>query len=116
MPGSARLLRRSPAGTVLSRKAASRSKIQRRRVQNENSAASGGKINRDVACAVGRVVVDDNQLPVTAKLETGSRLRNQRGQAGGERLFLVAGWNNDRELELVSVAIVFCVLGHDFVL
>ena len=53
----------------------------------------------DLGGAVGRVIVDDDQFPFTAKLEDVFRLCDQRLEALSEAGLLVAGGNDDGKLD-----------------
>jgi len=58
-----------------------------------------GKAAGDFSGLVGGLVVDDDEVPVAAKLEEMIGLRDKRLETGGEVLFLIAGGNDDGEFD-----------------
>ena len=65
---------------------------------------------------VGRVIVDDDQLPPASQLESRLRLAHQGGETGRQRKLFVSGGNNDGKLRS-GISVVFVnTFGHKFVL
>ena len=60
----------------------------------------GSGLSCDRAGVVGRVVVDDDQLPLLAEGKSRFRLAQERVETGGKRPLLVAGWDDNRNLQV----------------
>ena len=91
-PAAFRLLRRGPAGIVLPREAAT---LELRRRENGHSCIASSSLSSDLRGAIGRLVVDDQQLPLLAEREPALRLDEQRVQTASKNAFLVPRRNND---------------------
>ena len=68
---------------------------------------------------IGRGIVDDDDLPLQSEREAGFGLDQKGGEAVWQRLFLVAGWDDDGELKFWFSPVwgrLVVGISHDFVL
>ena len=92
------LLRAEPAGGVLAGEAAAVREIERRSAEDGDAGVGGDFVGQGERGVAG-VVVDDEDLPLLAQREAGFGLGDEGGKAGRERAGLVAGRDDNGELE-----------------
>ena len=109
-----------PACVVLAGEASAVAEVEWGCVEKDDAAVSGDGFGGDLAGFVGGVVVDDDQFPLLAEEEARFGLTEQRREAGRQRTLLVAGWDDDRDLEIRLWGRIRGLLGvdivHEFVL
>ena len=109
-----------PSGVALACESSVAAEVQRWRVEQDDAFVVGNCLSCDRSGVVGRVVVDDDQLPLLSEGKSGFRLAEQRVETGGKRPLLVAGWDDDRNLQVghfgqIQILLALCIV-HDFVL
>src|SRR6185312_11408784 len=96
-PASTRLLCGKPAAVRFPREHFC---IQPRRTQHHHSRILCCSLLRNRPCAIGRRVIDDQQLPIASDRKRDSIvLRQQRGQAPPQHSLLISRGNDHRKLE-----------------
>ena len=115
------LLRGRPAGVGLAGEAAVRAQIERRGGEDGDAGMRCRGLFRDGFGGIGRIVVDDDQLPLGPECEAVVGLREQRCEAGRKIGCFVASGDDDGEAqrrrgEFVWIAGSADGIGHRFVL
>lgn len=70
----------------------------------------------DSSGSIGRLVIDDNQLPLAPQLEPRLRLAHQGGETGWQRSLFVPGRNDDGKVQSGASVVLSSTFGHKFVL
>jgi hypothetical protein len=97
---SASFLCGGPARIALAGEPSASGEVEGWGIEKNDSIVAGRGLLSDLAGIVGRVVVDDDQLPLLAEEKSELRLADQGRQTVGQGAFLVAGGDNDGEFQV----------------